>query len=94
MKSGVSVAAFAAEIGITPATLYQWKRRLFSDPGPQAVSEELPGLVRVRVQEPAVQPNDPLRPLVVRLDRDRAIDVPPGFDADEVARLIAVVLAC
>ncbi len=94
VKSGLSVAAFATGIGVTPATLYQWKRRLSSDPGPRKVSEELPGLVRVRLQEPAVQPSDPARPFVVRLDRGRAIDVPPRFDADEVARLIAVVLAC
>ncbi len=94
VKSGLSVAAFATELGVTPATLYQWKRRLSSAAEPQKASEELPGLVRVRVRESEAQLTGGPNALVVRLGRGRAIEVPLGFDADDVARLIAVVVAC
>lgn len=89
--SGLSVAEYADELGVTPTTLYSWRRRLDSSaPGSR---REASGLVRVQVcgnVERAVTH----AALVVRVGADRAIEIPPGFDAEELARVIGVLEAC
>ena len=92
-RSGLSVSEAAERVGAAVTTLYRWKRRLSRC---QEGSHEQParGLVQVRVRDAEGRACEPRRPLVVRLTHGRAIEVPAGFDADELARLIGVVAAC
>ena len=91
--SGQSVAEYAEEIGVTPATLYQWRRRLARDRrSPDAAAT---GLVRVRVERGIGQRDEErVDGLVVRLARGRSIVVPAGFDAEELVRILEVLEAC
>lgn len=89
--SGLSVAEYADEIGVTPATLYTWRRRLASSPpGPQ---REAAGLVRVDVCRIADQALTPAV-LVVRVGSNRSIEIPSGFHAEDLVRVIEVLEAC
>lgn len=92
-RSGQSVAEYAEEIGVTAATLYQWRRRLAHDRRSPAGAAT--GLVRVRVGRGIVQGDEERSDgLVVRLLRGRSIVVPAGFDAEELARVLEVLEAC
>ncbi len=92
-RSGLSVAEYADEIGVTAATLYSWRRRLASRSSPQPQREGT-GLVRVQVGRDAQRLDGGAGTLVVRVGRRRSIAVPPGFDAEELTRVIAVLEAC
>jgi len=92
-RRGLSVADYAEEIGVTPATLYNWRRRLDSGPSPKPRGEAA-GLVRVQVRRGAELRASGAECLVVRVGRSRSIEVPAGFDADELARVIEVLEAC
>lgn len=93
-QSDLSVAEYAELVGVTAATLYSWRRRLGSNRRPSGPPA---GLVEVRVR-PNDAPSDPtpnLAPaLVVRLDRGRSIEVPFGFDAEHLERLLEVIDRC
>jgi len=89
--SGLSVAQYAAEIGVTAATLYSWRRRL--RPSPPGAQGEARGLVRVQVCQD-VDPVVASAALVVRIGDERAVEVPPGFDAEDLVRVIEVLEAC
>ena len=91
-RRGLSVAEYAEEIGVTPATLYNWRRRLESAPSPKPRSEAR-GLVRVQVRR-AELPAAGTEALVVRIGRGRSVEIRPGFDAEELARVIEVLEAC
>lgn len=92
-RRGLSVAEYADEIGVTPATLYSWRRRLESASSPKP-RREAPGLVRVQVRRKAELPAARTEALVVRVGRSRSIEIPADFDADELARVIEVLEAC
>ena len=91
-SSGMSVSEAADEVGITATTLYQWRRRLSA--APDVDLQPASGLVQVHVRRREEQPREAPRSIVLRLGGDRSIEVPDGFDADELARLIEVVVAC
>lgn len=92
-SSGLSVAMFAEVLGVTSATLYQWRRRLTqSDGGLREGRSVAGGLVEVTVDRD-VTPSDSV-PLVVRLGCARDIEVPRSFDESELRRLIAVLESC
>lgn len=88
--SGLSVTAYAEQIGVTAATLYQWRRRLLDSDG------ETPGranLVEVTIARPSRPTGDST--LVVRVsDGRRSIEVPRGFDGDELRRLVTALESC
>jgi len=91
-RSGLSIAEAALEVGVTATTLYQWKRRLPRSTTPPR--QLAAGLVQVRVLPAEAPPGESCPALVLRLGRGRAIEVPSGFDPDELARLIEVAVAC
>lgn len=90
--SGLSVAKFAGRIGVSVPTLYMWRRRLGPSP-----TEELPGrLVELTVtRASAIAGGTSAGTMVVRLcSGRRSIDVPVGFDDDELQRLVAALESC
>ena len=87
--SGLSVADYAERIGVSVPTLYQWRRRLESPTGGDAAGAKL---VEVTVSLPAARTTDGL---VVRVcDGRRSIEVPRGFDGDDLRRLLAALESC
>jgi transposase-like protein len=90
--SGLSMADYAGELGIAPATLYQWKRRLSAeDPGEFETPASL-GLVEVSIED---RPSHAASgPVVVRLGNGRCVEVPKQFDDDDLIRLIEILESC
>jgi transposase-like protein len=85
-RSGESVARFAEQRGLNPATLYWWRSRLRSRE--RAQSEFVP-IEIVGAERSMPSTNDGVFEL--ELVGGRRLRVPPRFDADELARLIAAV---
>lgn len=92
-SSGLSVAEYAEEIGVDASTLYQWRRRLAPGAGDRQVRSPF-GLVEVAVEPDRSGAETVLECLVVRLEGGRRIEVPRGFDAAELGRLVRVVESC
>ncbi len=94
-RSGLSVSEYADEIGITPVTLYQWRRRLSAErqEGPRT---DRPGqsLVRVQVRDGEQGASVRRGALVLRLKGGRSLEVPADFDADALARVVEVLEGC
>jgi hypothetical protein len=90
--SGLSVAAFAGRIGVSVPTLYMWRRRL----GPCQAREVPARLVELTVtRTPSMPDATSASAMVVRLcSGRRSIDVPAGFDDDELRRLVAALESC
>jgi transposase-like protein len=90
--SGLSVAEFARRHGLTPQRLRWWKKRRAEQKGPVL------SFVPVHVTpppSPEVQRAAGGASMEVVLARGRRIRVEPGFDADELARLVrALEEAC
>jgi hypothetical protein len=88
--SGMSVAKYAGYLGVSVPTLYQWRRRLGVDVGdPVSGSAKL---VEVTLARPtAVAAGG----LVVRLCAGRrSVEVPRGFDEDDLRRLVTALESC
>lgn len=96
-SSGLSVAEYAEEIGLTASTLYQWRRRLTGQSqGEGGRRPRVPfGLVEVEIQadEAAAAPPGG-GGLIVHLGGSRRIEVPEGFDGGELRRLVTVLESC
>jgi len=91
-SSGLSVADYAIEIGVTAATLYQWRRRLSEEGGTRPVRRG-GGLVEVMVKPgtPAAESCT----YVVRVGcGGRSIEVRRGFDSGELQRLVTLLESC
>ena len=87
-SSGLSVSDFAKQIGVTGWTLYDWRRRLGSGRAGDRAK-----LVKVTVARSAGAQGSGA--LVVRVgDGRRSIEVPRGFDGDDLRRLVAVLESC
>jgi transposase-like protein len=87
IASGQSVAAFCKERGVTSSQVFAWKKRLRE-------------AERAQFVEVQIKPAEPLREIgilqqaktiEVRLCRGRSIAVEPGFDADHLRALLAVL---
>ena len=91
-RSGLSVADYAEEIGVTAATLYLWRRRL-TVAGEDAAPDRQAQLVEVTVADEGEAGSGAT--LVVRMKcRRRSIEVSPGFRDDDLRRLVAVLESC
>jgi transposase-like protein len=88
-SSGLSVTKFAEEIGVTAATLYQWRRRLWRSAAGQRGQARL-----VEVSLATAQANSVAESFVVRVAGGRSIEVPQGFDEGNLRRLVAVLESC
>lgn len=89
-RRGHSVAKFAREIGVNLVTLYDWKRRL--RPRVSRSLDSQPGLVQVHVANEVKWEES--APLVLRLRNERSVEIPRGFDALEITRLVKAIEAC
>lgn len=91
--SGLSVTAFAAQVGLSAWTLYEWRRRLLGTASTKQESPPTgPRLIEVSIARPEL-PGDAV--VIVRLvDGRRSIAVPHGFDGEELRRLVSVLESC
>ena len=86
-SSGLSVAQFARERGLSAWTLYGWKRR--SRAGSREARAERPRFVEVKLGTAAEAPA-----LMVETPRGLRVRVPRGFDEVELRRLIGALSSC
>lgn len=87
-SSDLSMREFAAQHGVSACTLYQWKRRLSSDPS--AARSEVGSLVAVDVIQ---QADMRTRAEVYELSfaNGASLRLPRDFDVARVAELVALV---
>jgi hypothetical protein len=88
-KSGQSGAGFCRARELSKSQFYYWKKRLREAVGPQFVEVQL---AKPSV-EPRVQAGAPRlgSTIEVRLRNGRSLIVAPGFDANHLLALLAVV---
>ena len=94
--SGLSIAEFAAELGVSAATLYQWRRRLADAvDGSVATESSAPELIEVVLGGSQRVPRGPSpASLTVRLPGSREIEIPSGFDAEALQRVVRALESC
>ena len=84
--SGQSVAAFCRERGLCTSHFFYWKKRLKqAETGQFLEVQVLPAGGAAQVT------SAPSRAIEVRLNSGRSLLVEPGFDADHLRALLAVV---
>jgi hypothetical protein len=81
--SSLTAKAFCAREGFGTESLRRWRRWCEQNP------PQLPALVEVRVATPSPPP--PRDHMVVEVAGGRRLTLEPGFDADAVARLVAIL---
>jgi transposase-like protein len=95
-RNGLSVREYARQLGVTATTLYSWRRRLSAGgrrrSARAATETGRPGLVELVVDRSHA--GDAGQSTVVRLRGDRRIEVPRGFDGDDLRRLVTVLESC
>lgn len=87
-ESGLTVAGFAEETGLSAATLYSWRRRL----GRAATRGGAAALVEVCVSDVAVR-EAPGR-MVVAVASGARIELDADFDESALERLLGVLGRC
>lgn len=88
--SGLSIAVFAAQHGVSRSGLYYWRRKL-REPTPRTGKPSRPlAFVRLVPAAPSSSPSS-CAPLEVALANGRVIRVPPAFDETSLARLLNIV---
>lgn len=92
-SSGLSVAEYAVEIGVTASTLYGWRRRLKDREAGAGRPASPFGLVEVEVSDGRDE-GETAASLAVRLGGNRRVEVPRGFDAADLRRLVTVLESC
>jgi len=90
-RSGLSVRQFAQRVGINIQSLYSWKKRLTAPP---AQLDSRPGLVEVTLSATPTIDREQHASIVLRLGRERAVEVPDNFNAAELKRLVRTLEAC
>lgn len=88
--SGLSVGAYAERVGVSAWSLYQWRRRLSSGSKDRHRGTRLVEVALARPVSPVATGG-----LVVRVNEGRrSIEVPGGFDGDQLRRLVTVLESC
>jgi transposase-like protein len=91
--SGLTIVEYAHGIGVAPATLYEWRRRLATESCDDQSPATPFGLVEVAVEpEPVASPNG--MTFVVQLGCGRAVEVPAGFIEADLRRLVRLLESC
>jgi transposase-like protein len=92
-SSGLSITEYAPCIGVAAATLYEWRQRLSVLAADEAGASPPSNLVEVTIARP--MKSSRAGGLIVRVgDAGRSIEVPSGFDAEDLRRLMAVLESC
>lgn len=90
-RSGTTIAAAAAELGVTASTAYQWVRAA-RPAASRGMQESGRGSPRpARPQFARLVPSDARGATVVVRVAGAAIEVRPGFDAELLRQVIAVL---
>lgn len=85
-SSGLSVVSFARERGLSPWTLYEWRRRLRRQDAP---SERKPFIEVKLIEKPS-----PATTMAIELPSGLRVHVPCGFEEEELRRLVGVLSSC
>jgi transposase-like protein len=95
-RSGLSAAAFAPSVGVSPWTLYAWRRREreLAAPAPSPCTAIVPAFVELAVDESAAPaPLQCSAAIEIALPRGLAVRVSPGFDAGTLRRVVDALVA-
>ena len=87
--SGLSVAAFAEETGLSAATLYSWRRRL----GRATSRDNGVALLEVRVDDDG-EVDETLGRMIVAIADGTRIELDADFDEAALERLLGVLDRC
>ena len=95
-RSGLTLAAFARNAGVTPGALSYWRRRFADEPTPPPRDEPALSFVPVTLTDAAALATPPGAPATaasfeIALPDGIALRVPSDFDADALRRLIATL---
>ena|SRR5690606_25280513 len=91
-SSGLTMADFIVETGISNTSLYKWRQRLINESTYDPTKPVATNLIEVTV---ARQPARTKTHMTVRVAGDRrSIDVPIDFDDDALRRLVEVLESC
>ena len=86
-REGISISAMAKKLGVTPQRIFWWKKVLKDRDAVVESTEEV-----AFVELPGVKPSLPgAVSFTVQARNGRKVEVPVGFDARELCRLLAVV---
>jgi transposase-like protein len=95
-SSGLGVTAFAERNGISPSTLYLWRRR--QEAGEPSTSSDAvlaasntSGLLELRFAD---NPGAAKSSITVRLQSGIELEVPASFDTDSLRRVLEVLAPC
>ena len=91
-SSGLSMAEYAHELGVAPATLHQWKRRLSADDEAEFETPRSTDLIEVEMAD--AMPDDSGAPFVVRLGGGRQVEVPTWYRDEDLLRLVGLLESC
>jgi len=83
-QSSKSDTEMAKELGVKPSRIWQWRNRLRGET--MATTAPKPAFVEV-----AVARQEPRQPFAIHTHSGRTVTVWPGFDANELSRVLAVV---
>jgi transposase-like protein len=86
--SGQSVSSFCHARGMTSSQLFAWKKRLREAEKAEFIEVQVVPYREPQHRRPATERG---RAIEVRLDRGCSLVVEPGFDADHLRALLAVL---
>jgi hypothetical protein len=94
--SGLSVAQFCAEVSVSPASFYQWQRKLCGDAAPENNAQPdrraASQLVPVHIVPDAPASHDSAGRLEVDLPGQIHLRIPAGFDAATLQLVLSMLL--
>jgi transposase-like protein len=100
-RSGLSAAAFAPAVGVSPWTLYAWRRRkrelaaaATAVDARSSCTAIVPAFVELAIDDSAAPaPPQCSAPIEIALPRGLAVRVLPGFDAGTLRRVVDALVA-